>query len=181
MNNFFDCINVRSLKEGKFQRNIFCNPYEDVNDFRFDWLENSFLKFFEEWKQRIELRQGNFTRNAKQRMFISHQTYEGLQITVFSTIEATKYLLQHGCSYVLTEKFNQDSLEEHFGNIRSVNRRNDNPSLYQLGYSENIVRRKRLITLVNGNTKGKWGNKRKISWEKADDVPLGKRKKQKNE
>ena len=23
MNNFFDCVNVRSLKEGKFQRNIF--------------------------------------------------------------------------------------------------------------------------------------------------------------
>ena len=60
-------------------------------------------------------------------MFISYQTYEGLQITIFSTIEAAKYLLQHGCSCVLTEKFNQDSLEEHFGNIRSVNRRNDNP------------------------------------------------------
>ena len=96
-------------------------------------------------------------------MFISHQTYEGLQITLFSTIEATKYLLQHGCSYVLTEKFDQDSSEEHFGNIRSVIRRNDNPSLYQQGYSENIVRIKRSITPVNGNTKGKWGNKRKIS------------------
>ena len=48
MNNFFDCINVRSLKQGKFQRNIFCNPYEDVNDFTFNWLENSFLKVFEE-------------------------------------------------------------------------------------------------------------------------------------
>ena len=68
MNNFFDCINVRSLKEGKFQINIFCNHYENVNDV-----------------------------NAKRRMFISHQTYQGLQITVFSTIEATKYLLQHGC------------------------------------------------------------------------------------
>ena len=46
MNNFFDCINVRSLNEGKFQRNIFFNPYKDLNDFRFNWLENSFLKFF---------------------------------------------------------------------------------------------------------------------------------------
>ena len=90
-------------------------------------------------------------------------------------------MLQHGCSYVLTEKFNQDLLEEHFGNIRSVNRRNDNPLLYKLRYSENIVRIKRSITPVNGNTKRKWGNKRKISWGKADDVPLEKRKKQKNE
>ena len=77
----------RSLKEGKFQKNIFCNPYEDVNDFRFNWFENSFLKFFEEWKQSIERRPGNFTRNAKHCMFISHQTYEGLQIIVSSTIE----------------------------------------------------------------------------------------------
>ena len=102
-----------------------------------------FPEIFEEWKQSIELRPGNFTRNAKQRMFIPHQTYEGLQITVFSTTEATKYLLQHGCSYVVTEKFNQVSLEEHIGNIRSVNKRNDNPSLYQLCYSENIVPIKR--------------------------------------
>ena len=90
-------------------------------------------------------------------------------------------MLQHGCSHVLTEKFNQDSLEEHLRNIRSVNRRNDNPSLYKLVYSENIVGMKRSITPVNGNTKGKWGNKRKISWEEADDAPLEKRKKENNE
>ena len=47
----FDCINIRSLKDGKIQTNIFCNSYEDGNDFRFNWLENSFLKLFEEWKQ----------------------------------------------------------------------------------------------------------------------------------
>ena len=47
----FDCINIRSLKDGKIQINIFCNSYEDVNNFRFNWLENSFLKLFEEWKQ----------------------------------------------------------------------------------------------------------------------------------
>ena len=140
MKNIFGCINLCSLKERKFERNIFCSTYEDVNYFRFNWLENSFLKFFEKWKQSIELRPGNFTRNAKYRMPISYQTYEGLQIIVSSTIEATKYLLQHYCSYVLTEKFNQDSLEEHLGNIGSVSRQNDNLSLYQLGYSENVVR-----------------------------------------
>ena len=88
--NIFGCINLCSLKERKFQRNIFCSTYEDVNYFRFNWLENSFLKFFEKWKQSIELRPGNFTRNAKYRMPISYQTFEGLQIIVSSTIEATK-------------------------------------------------------------------------------------------
>lgn len=35
-NKLFDCINVRNLKEGKFEINIFCNPYEEVRDFRFN-------------------------------------------------------------------------------------------------------------------------------------------------
>ena len=83
-------------------------------------------------------------------------------------------------SRVPTEKFIGDLLEERFGKITSLNRRNDKPSLYLLDYSENIVRIRRSITQVNGNTKGKWGNKKKISWEKVDEVPLEKRKKQKN-
>lgn len=57
---FFDCINVC-----KFQRNILCSDYEDVNDSRFDWLDNSFLKYFQEWKQSIERRPGNYTRTIK--------------------------------------------------------------------------------------------------------------------
>ena len=72
-------------------------------------------------------------------------------------------------------------MEKHFGNFRSDNRRNDNPSLYQLGYSENVVWIKRSITPVTGNTNGKHGKKRRISWEKVDDVPLQKRKKEYNE
>jgi len=73
-------------------------------------------------------------------MFLSAQTYEGLKITVYSVIEATKFLLQNGMQYVLTEKFNQDCLEEHFGRQRSLGRRSDNPSLYQFGYNENTLR-----------------------------------------
>ena len=38
-------------------------------------------------------------------MFISRQTHEGLQITCYSVIEATKYLLQQGFKFVLTERF----------------------------------------------------------------------------
>ena len=48
-------------------------------------------------------------------MFISEQTFEGLQISVNSVIKGTKYLLKYGAKFVLTEKFNQDALEEYFG------------------------------------------------------------------
>ena len=61
-------------------------------------------------------------------MFISRQTHEGLQITCYSVIEATKYLLQQGFKFVLTERFRQDLLEEYFGRQRSIGCRNDNPT-----------------------------------------------------
>lgn len=48
-------------------------------------------------------------------MFLSWQTYEGLKITVNSVIEATKFLLQEGMDFVLTERFCQDPEEEFLG------------------------------------------------------------------
>ena len=47
-------------------------------------------------------------------MFISLQTHEGIQISVHSVTEATKYLLAQGMEFVLTERFNQDCVEEYF-------------------------------------------------------------------
>ena len=46
-------------------------------------------------------------------MFFSWQTREGFQITTFSVIEATKFLLNKGMEFVLTERFCQDTLEEY--------------------------------------------------------------------
>ena len=66
----------------------------------------------------------------KDKMFLSWKTYEGLQITVHSIIEAVKYLLGIGMSFVLTKRFHQNVLEECFGRHRSLGRRNDNPELY---------------------------------------------------
>ena len=50
---------------------------------------------------------------------------EGLQITALSTIEAVRFLLNKGMPFVLTERFNQDVLEEHFGRHRGIGHRND--------------------------------------------------------
>ena len=48
-------------------------------------------------------------------MFLSLQTYEGLQITVYSVIKVTK-----GMAFVLTSRFNQDVVEEYFGRQHSL-------------------------------------------------------------
>ena len=61
-------------------------------------------------------------------MFLSWQTYEGIEITVHASIELIKYLLSQGVPYVLTERFCQDSLENYFGRQRSMGRRKDNSS-----------------------------------------------------
>ena len=82
----------------------------------------------------IEQRPGNFSKNAKGKMFISLQTYEVFKIIVNSITEAVQFLLQHEVSYVLTESFCQDPLENYFGHPRSLGARRDNPSLWDFGF-----------------------------------------------
>ena len=176
MDQFFDCTNVRNQLEGTKKLKPFLVPYRDVNDERFYWLESVFLDYFHDWKISIANRPGNFTQNARDKMFISWQTYEGLQITALSTIEAVRFLLNKGMPFVLTERFNQDVLEGHFGRHRGIGHRNDNPDLYQFGYNSNTIRMQRSIAPVTGNTRGGHKQKRHVSWSIVDDTPLPKRK-----
>ena len=77
--------------------------------------------------------------------------------------------------FVLTERFNQDVLEEHFGRHRSLGRRNDNPTVHQFGYQSNTIRMQRSVAPVTGNTKGSHKEKRHVSWAIVDSEPLSKR------
>ena len=95
MDKFFDGFNVTNTKEYQQKRKQFLAPYTNANDERFNWLENEFLSYFSTWKESIEKRNGNFSQNARNRVFISNQTMEGFQITAFAVIEAVKYLLSH--------------------------------------------------------------------------------------
>ena len=91
MDKLFDCLNVKNTVEHTLKNKPFLKPYESVDDdIRFEWLDN-FLNYFEAWKESIEERQGNFTRNAKSNMFFSWQTYEELQVTVHSFMEVCKF------------------------------------------------------------------------------------------
>ena len=46
-------------------------PPRSVNDGRFSWLRNVFLKLLQDWLNSVQKRQGNFERDAGQKMFIS--------------------------------------------------------------------------------------------------------------
>ena len=110
-------------------------------------------------------------------MFLSWQTYEGFQITTYSVIEATKFLLQEGMEYVLTERFFQDPIEEYFGSQRKIGRRSGNPDIKMFGYNDNTIHIQRSVSYQSGNTRGR--KDRKKAWVEVTDEPLPKRKKKK--
>ena len=116
LDTFFDALNVRSRREAEFKRKDALKPYTSIDDERLQWLENTFLKYLEDWKKSIVDRPGEFSKTDRQKMFLSLQTYEGLQMTAYSVIEVTKFLLSKGMmAFVLTNRFNQDVVEEYFG------------------------------------------------------------------
>ena len=55
MNKFFDVMNVRNPKETGQKIKVDSRLYTDINDERFDWLVNVFLKYFDDWKNKIAL------------------------------------------------------------------------------------------------------------------------------
>ena len=167
-------MNVRSLNEGRRKNKPFLVPYSSCDDERFDWLENNLLPYFDNWKCNIETRNGNFSKTAQAKMFISKQTHEGIQITVNAMIECIKFLLKEGMEYILTERFCQDPVEEYFGNQRMLGRRSDNPDFNQCLYNDNTIRIQKEVSITTGNTRGRYDKKR--NWENISVEPIKKRK-----
>ena len=68
---YFDCINVRSVSEHIGKRKDKVARYADIDDEQFDWLFNKFLNYFDTWRLSIENRGNKFSLNAQNKMFIS--------------------------------------------------------------------------------------------------------------
>ena len=79
----FDIMNIQNNQSLEFEWVPMLAPFiRSVNDWRFPWLRNVFIKSFQDWMNSVQQCQGNFTKDAGQKMFISWQTYEGLKISV---------------------------------------------------------------------------------------------------
>lgn len=96
--NFFDCLNVRSIEEGKRKRKPFLLPYSSVDDKRFKWLKETLLSYFQNLLKNIEAREGEFSVKEKAKMFVAKQTC--IVMTVNSIVECNKFLLNEGMEYV---------------------------------------------------------------------------------
>ncbi|XP_065649371.1 uncharacterized protein LOC136078177 [Hydra vulgaris] len=182
MDMFFDCVNNKSLEEHKINIKPFLQKYTDQNDLRFNFLLNDFLDYFKDWKRSINERVDNtsscqYSYEAKAKMFISHQTHEGLIMTCNSIVEVTRFLLAEGMSYVLTNRFCQDPLEKYFSAQRQIGRHSDNPDAKQFGYNSNAIRIQRSVSLNTGNTRGSYIKKKSLINVSEDLIPKRKRKK----
>ena len=177
MDQFFDCTNVRNTKEGGRKLKPFLQPYSSQDDIRFSWLKDVFLGYLKKWKQSVDERPGEFSEPERAKMLISRQTYEGLHVTCMSLIECIPYLLQNGVNYILTERFCQDSLENYFGQQRSLGRRKDNPTLRDFGYNDNTIRNQKEVRPIAGrNAYGAFQGCHSVP---IDSTPLPSRKKTK--
>ena len=78
----FDIMNIQNNQSLEFEWMPMLVPLSSVNDWRFSWLRNVFLKSFQDWLNSAQQGQGKFTKDAGQKMFILWQTYEGLKICI---------------------------------------------------------------------------------------------------
>ena len=95
-----------------------------------------------------------------------------------SFVELVPYLLQfEGFDYFLSDKLNQDPLEEHFSKQRMRGGGNDNPTLLEYGFNERniIVAKSDMLLTMRGNTRGRVRELDEIDIH--DETELPKRKK----
>ena len=91
---------------------------------------------------------------------------------------AKQLLSEDGVDYVLSDKFNQDPLEEHFGRQRAHGGSNENPSLKECMDNERkLVAKSEMIRVMEGNTRGR---QEEQTIDINDDRLLPKRKKKGN-
>ena len=96
-----------------------------------------------------------------------------------SFVELTKQLLDEGFEFVLSDRFNQDPLEEHFGKQRMRGGGLDNPM--QIGYGQNenkiILSSSANLTVMRGNTRGRKRDDQHINIHDERQLPKRKKKK----
>ena len=100
-------------------------------------------------------------------------------ILVRSFIDLAKVLLElEDVEYFLSDKLNQDPLEEHFGKQRMRGGGSDSPTLEQYGQNERkiIVAKSDMLTVMRGNTRGKQRDEHKIDIHDTRELPKRKKK-----
>ncbi|XP_038062325.1 uncharacterized protein LOC119732793 [Patiria miniata] len=135
IDDFFDCLNVSNAYDYARLRKPNLEPYISAEDKRFDWLMHDFLGFLDEWEAEVESHPA-LDKTAKAKMILSKETLKGMRITVHSFVELGRLLLKlPGVTFLLSEKFNQDPLEQYFSKQRGTGGCSDSPTVEQFGHN----------------------------------------------
>lgn len=172
VNNFFDDLNGAHSEHGKRTGNDRLNPYRSTSDWRFDELKE-FLQYLQDWKLEVHGIPGLKAKD-RERLFLPHQTVEGIEITVRGVSEAVKYMFSigHEGMYINARVFFQDPLEQYFSKQRSKSGSINNPNSDQFLMNDNMISIHR-----NLNVNRRSGNTEATSSEMdICDEPLPKRK-----
>ncbi|XP_052131837.1 uncharacterized protein LOC127751796 [Frankliniella occidentalis] len=173
MDNFSDCLNGRPSLQGKQSFNPEFNPYNDMNDSRFQFLQDV-LTYFDYWKEEVMSRPRNFKKANRKSMTITDETRNGIYITVNGFTGAVRHLLSKGINYVNGRDFNQDDLEQYFGHQKGIGRQSNNPVLKQVLQNDTkISLGNQLAVVVKKNAYTKIGP---MIGEDLDTTPLKQRK-----
>jgi len=157
----FDCMNVSRLVNKSSMTKPELNPYTSANDWRFKFLQYDFVdQYLIKWENQAYATPG-LSREEQNKFLLSPQTRHGWKMSVKSFVELSKELLALPVPipnlFLLSEKFSQDPLEEHFGRHRRSGGCNENPTLFKFGHQElrlNVMG-SNLITEMRGNTRGR--------------------------
>ena len=172
MNKFFDCVNVSKYCTETPGVNKDLLPYTTVDDARIAWLRDEFLSFINDWKAEADSHT-ELSKTERSKLCLSKKTIHGLRMTAHSLVDMIPALLTiPGVKYFLTDKTNQDVVEEHFFRQRSRGGANDNPSF--LEYQRNELKLqvcKTGMIRAFGNTKGKQRQEQRININDTSSLP----------
>ena len=170
VNTLFDCLNGSNDPGGKRnKKNNNLDPYTSPQDKRFGETFLDVLNFFDDWYNDIQTREGNYSKEDRERMFIRMQSYESIHITVNGFMGAVMFLLEIGAKSVDAKKFNQDKLEQYFGLLRMSGGGSNNPSV------KSVINKSLSLTVQKGaampSAKGNTGGERKTLTVNQEPLP----------
>ena len=156
VNKWFDILNSRNLLEAQRKRNPDIAPISSVDDPRLNWLMEEFLPYFSEWEREVDTFYPHLPKSERAAKQLSHQTLTGLKLTTKSIVACTKFLLNQGAQFIMTDHFNQDPLERHFSHYRQKGGANENPSVFEVCHLINQVRAvsTQAVAPRHGNVRG---------------------------
>lgn len=123
-NRFFDMLNGAHSSQAGRSRNedLACFSSTNIEDNRFDWLRNVFLKYLVDWKKQVDAMA--IPAKQKEKMMLPQATLNGVEISIRAIEAATKFYLKStaeggaGGPFLMARIYSQDPLEQHFSKQR---------------------------------------------------------------